>query len=145
MSPKEQLPDNTSEPGEPDESLSLDLPPEIEGEFREEDQRLLRIVTATFRTVVAPVVNPIHQKITSEHISEVIRGTERHDKRAFDNAQRHRIFIIMVMVIVCVVILGVVAIFLFSGENEFKLPLLTAAIGTFGGLGLGIALKGALG
>jgi len=95
-------------------------------------------------------INPIQKKVTSEHITQVLEITSKHDEREYDlhkcnqeneaiesRSNRRYWFASLLLVVVLVLIV----LFLFKNEKDILAPVLTGigglVAGFMGGWGVG--------
>ena len=78
-----------------------------------------------------PAPNPIADKITTEHISEIIKSGDEADKRSFEAMKFTQISSIIGVFIILVFILAV--IFIFKNSPEYIAPIITLIAGLAGG------------
>lgn len=78
-----------------------------------------------------PAPNPIADKITAEHISEIIKSGGEADQRAFEAMKFSKIVGIIGVFIILVFILAV--IFIFKDSPEYITPIITLIAGLAGG------------
>ena len=78
-----------------------------------------------------PAPNPIADKITTEHISEIIKSGGEADQRAFEAMKFSKIVGIISIFIVLVFVL--VVIYMFKDSPEYITPIISLIIGLAGG------------
>lgn len=95
---------------------------------------------------MGPMANPLHQKMTPDHISSVIDLAHKHDEREFQlsvGQQRiessDRWFYLIIMIVAVVTILIIIG--WFRNDREILIPVLTAIVSFLGGLGSGVGLR----
>ncbi len=115
--------------GEP----SVEVPAEIlAGVPKEHHQAIVRAFSSVTQ-FAAPVLNPIFQRITSDHVSRIIDNIEN-DRVREDNADKSRMryqfwyFILGVGVIV-----GLIVFFTVSDNRDMIIPIIGVVAGFLGG------------
>lgn len=87
-----------------------------------------------------PFPSPIANKVTSDHISQVISNSERDNERAFlsdQNAEITKRLAIGAILLLVVIVLLYAA---FTKDKELSEKVITAAISALGGFGVGLAV-----
>ncbi len=118
------------------------------------DQKPEKFMEMMSLEMMGSIGNPLHQKITPEHISQVLDLSAKHDERQYDlhkksqdndfsEGKANRAYFFAVFSVV--VILVVIVLFLFEDKPDVLIPVLTGlggfASGVLGGWGLGKSQK----
>jgi|SRR5690625_1486725 len=123
------------------ENLSEDIiPEEVLEAFPEEERG--RIESVMRQTIISGVMrrgNPIADKITSEHITQLITKSDDQDRREWEERSRDRNYN-LILVGIGVVFVSFLVVFLKDNEN-LLLNLVLAIISFIGGFGFGKLYK----
>lgn len=98
---------------------------------------------------VGPMANPLHQKMTESHITQVLDLASKHDEREFQLVTQNqtneanqntssRRYLFAVFAIVAILI--VIVLFLFKDKPDVLIPLLTGLGGLVSGFAGGFGL-----
>jgi hypothetical protein len=115
------------EPVIPEEFLN-ELPPKDRKEFIQSFTRISGIF---------PPQNPLAKKITSDHISELLKISDASDQRDRQERSNERNHNFKVLVTVLVAIFLVCGLFIWAKQEEFLKYIIGAIIGFGGGFGVG--------
>lgn len=123
------------------ENLSEDIiPEEVLEAFPEEERG--RIESVMRQTIISGVMrrgNPIADKITSEHITQLITKSDDQDRREWEERSRDRNYN-LILVGIGVVFVSFLVVFLKDNEN-LLLNLVLTIISFIGGFGFGKLYK----
>lgn len=120
--------DPGSEHPDPSETLQKIPPPD-------------RISTERFFGAAMSVGNPLHQKITSDHISEIISLKRETTSQGYSDRREARRILAVIGVVFLLVCVGFAVLLVIREQNELMLELLKA-LGLFlGGFGVGWGLQ----
>ena len=97
---------------------------------------------ARFTSVSVPRSNPLHQRITSEHIGQIIDKSERDSERAHTSEASERRYRFLYFLIGLVAAIALLVFFSVTNEREMLTNVLIALLGFAGGFGLGRARRG---
>ncbi|MDY0055121.1 MAG: hypothetical protein RBS46_02380 [Methyloversatilis sp.] len=140
---------NSIEPIADDESAQVP-----QAELQSAIEKLSRDKPESFTEIfsmmgVGPMANPLHQKMTESHITQVLDLASKHDEREFqlltqnqtnearDNTSSRR-YLFAVFAVVSIII--VIVLFLFKDKPDVLIPLLTGLGGLVGGFAGGFGL-----
>jgi hypothetical protein len=115
------------EPVIPEELLN-ELPPKDRKEF---------IQSVTRISGIFPQQNPLAKKITSEHISELLKISDASDQRDHQERSNERNYNFKVLVTVLIAIFLICVLFIWAKQEEFLKYIIGAIIGFGGGFGVG--------
>lgn len=90
-----------------------------------------------FTSVSVPRSNPLHQRITSEHIGQIIDKSERDSERAHTSEASERRYRFLYFLIGLVAAIALLVFFSVTNEREMLTNVLIALLGFAGGFGLG--------
>lgn len=100
-----------------------------------------RISTEQFFGAAMSVGNPLHQKITSDHISEIISLKRETTHQGYSDRREARRILAVIAVVFLLVVVGFAVLLVIREQNELMLELLKA-LGLFlGGFGVGWGLQ----
>jgi len=137
-------------PNETEETGVPAVPDEVESAVKKVAEKKPEKLFEMMAMGLSTVGNPLHQKMTPEHISQVLDLAARHDEREFElnkKSQEHefahgtsnRRYVCYVFTVAVVLI--VIVLFLFKEKPDVLTPILTGigglVSGFFGGWGLG--------
>jgi hypothetical protein len=111
----------------PEEFLN-ELPPKDRKDF---------IQSITRISGIFPPQNPLAKKITSEHISEILKISDASDQRDRQERSNERNYNFKILVTVLVAIFLVCGLFIWAKQEEFLKYIIGAIIGFGGGFGVG--------
>lgn len=97
---------------------------------------------ARFTSVSVPRSNPLHQRITSEHILKMLDNRDRSDERAHTSEASERRYRFLYFLIGLVAAIALLVFFSVTNEREMLTNVLIALLGFVGGFGLGRARRG---
>ena len=117
-----------------DMSVSSDALDEIAPDDRSIFTRTISSFAAQF---IAPVVNPIFEKFTSDHISTIIDNAENERIRESEADKSRRKYQFAYFLIGLFAFIGLIVFFTLTDNGELIVPLITGALGFFGGLAAG--------
>ena len=108
------------------------IPPEVSGTVG-------RMMSASL-SMMSGVINPIAERVTSEHITEVIAFANRDSEREYDDRKHSRTLAYAFGVFVLLLIVGLIfGLVLLASEELLRYVLI--GVGSFiGGLGSGVGL-----
>ena len=117
-----------------DMSVSSDALDEMAPDDRSIITRTMSSFAAQF---IAPVVNPIFEKFTSDHISTIIDNAENERIRESeaDNSRRRYQFIYYFTGLIAII--GLLVFFTLTDNRDLIAPIVTGALGFLGGLAAG--------
>lgn len=99
------------------------------------------IITRTFSSIaaqfIAPVANPILEKFTSAHISTILSNSENERIRESEADNSRRKYQFAYYFTGLVALIGLLVFFTLTDNGELIVPLITGALGFFGGLAAG--------
>ena len=98
---------------------------------------LTRTISAFAAQFVAPVVNPIYEKFTSDHISTIIDNAENERIRESDADKSRRRYQFIYYFTGLLAIIGLAVFFTLNDNEELIAAIVTGALGFFGGLAAG--------
>lgn len=132
--PKEELsPNSESDPKSDDGNIIADEI--LEGIPEEERGRVASIIKQTMISAVTRRSNPLADKITSEHISQLITKSDDQDKRDRQERKSERSYN---LILVFLTLLFVVFLIVYLKANEdLLLKVIIAIISFIGGFGFG--------
>lgn len=116
-----------NEPVIPEELLS-ELPPKDRKEFIQSFTRISGIF---------PQQNPLLKKITTEHISELLKisdATDQRDRKERSNERNHNFKVLVTALLAIFLVCG---LFIWAKQEEFLKYIIGAIIGFGGGFGVG--------
>lgn len=91
-----------------------------------------------FKSITSNSSHPLVEKLTESHLSEIIGSIEKDSKREFDNSNRNRIFVVVLLAI----ILGfVIVLSLIFSDKNFVEKILTILVSFVSGLFAGGGLS----
>lgn len=125
------------EDAEPTTAIPEEL---LEGVPREHRQAISRAFSSVTQ-FAAPVFNPIFQKVTSEHVSQIIDNIEKDSVREHDADKARRWFQFAYFVLGAGATIGLIVFFIISDNGEFVPPIITGIAGFLGGLAAGPYLR----
>ena len=116
--------------GEPPVSLESpqDIPPAV--------GQIIELVVAQLR----PQPNPLHQKLTAEHIDKALEFAERKDERSFRYAIATRRQILAYVVVAAIVFCSL-TVYLVSADKQLYLEIIKTLALLGGGFGAGFGVK----
>lgn len=140
----EEAKDQTSfneEPAKENSSTSDDIiPDEILDTIPEEDRgKVASIIKQTMVSGVMRRSNPIADKITSEHITQIINRSDDQDKRDRSERKGERNYN-LVLIILSLLFVGFLIVFLQSNE-DLLIKIVIGIISFIGGFGFGKSRK----
>ena len=112
-----------------DEEAFQKLPPEARG-------WVARLVHNFTSIGIAPT-NPIHRRLTSEHISTMLTHLDRDKEREHTSQASARRYQAMYFIVALIAIISLVVFFSLRGDRETLTALGLALLGFAGGFGLG--------
>ena len=130
------------------------ISPELQSAVEKLDEKKPGTMTEFLAMGMGSVGNPLHHKMTTEHISQVLNLTAKHDEREyelqkqsqsddFSEGKSNRAYGFAVFVVVIIVIL--IVLFLFQDKPDVLVPIITGLVGLvsgfLGGWGLGSKQK----
>ena len=143
-----------------DESVQLEVensvdsaPAELESAYRKLAEKRPEL-TEFMAMAMGPMGNPLHRKMTGEHISQVLTLAEKRDERLyelskqsqdndFSEGKSNRAYCFTAFIVI--ILLTVIVLFLFQNKPEVLVPILTGlgglVSGFLGGWGLGSKQK----
>lgn len=129
---------STDDASKPEESVGVGLvPPEILASMPPELRSSFEQFSVMMRSGPSP--DPLRQKITSEHISNIITQTGEEHRLEFELEKHGRY---MSLGVLSLILLFVLALYiLFRDKPEAVQPILTHLIAFAGGIGGGMALR----
>ena len=92
---------------------------------------------SSFAQFVAPAVNPISEKFTSAHISTILSNSENERIRESEADKSRRKYQFAYFLIGLFAFIGLIVFFTLTDNGELIVPLITGALGFFGGLAAG--------
>lgn len=92
---------------------------------------------ARFTSISIPRPNPIQQRVTSEHIGQLIANSERDSERAHTSEASERRYRFLYFVIGLIAAIGLLVFFSVTNDREMLTTVLVALLGFAGGFGLG--------
>ena len=98
-----------------------------------------RVIARSFSAstmVAGPMPNPILEKLTEEHISDLIETVDKDGDRALEDRKHSRKWLAIILVLVMFPIVGLLGYFAFLEQFDLALEILKLA-GMAGGLFLG--------
>lgn len=125
---------------EPQPQAGASLPGPVEAILKtlpEEEQGKFRSVVSTMLQFSGPAPNPLIDKITSEHLTKIIDGSEKQSERvAVDRRESrgHTRFLVVAGMVTFLIASG---IFLWGGQPQLLTTLVQFGIVFAGGLGAG--------
>ena len=119
--------------GPEDDETNAELPAELlAGVPKEHRQAIVRAFSSVTQ-FAAPVLNPIFQRITSEHVSRIIDNIEN-DRVREDNADKSRMrYQFGYFIIGLGVIVGLIVFFTVSNNRDMIIPIISLVAGFLGG------------
>ncbi len=107
----------------------------------DEEQAALRRSFASVTQTVGPLVHPVFERITSEHISQSITKLDDQNIREYaaDASRRRYQFIYFFIGLLAVV--GLAIFFTLTDNKDILIPLVTAIAGFAGGFALGLRFR----
>lgn len=141
MAKKDKIEKVTEEKNTSNESGQEEvIPEEILEAIPEEDRgRVSSIIRQTMISGVMRGNNPIADKITSDHITDLIKKSDDHDVRDRQERQGERNYN-LILIIIGLVFIGFLIVFLQSNEN-LLIKIVIGIISFIGGLGFGKTIK----
>ena len=103
---------------------------------------LTRTISAFAAQFVAPVVNPIYEKFTSDHISTIIDNAENERIRESDADKSRRRYQFAYVIVGALMIGGAVVFFTLNDNEELMIPIITEVAGFLGGFAAGQRFRG---
>ena len=100
-----------------------------------------RLPVEQFFGAAMSIGNPILQKITSEHISDLISLNKDDSQRRYADRREARRILAVVGVVFLLVLVGFAVLLVVRDQRELLLELLKAAVLFLGGLGAGWGLQ----
>ena len=97
---------------------------------------------ARFTSVSVPRPNPLHQRVTSEHIGQIIAKSERDSERAHTSEASERRYRFLYFVIGLIAAIALLVFFSVTNNREMLTNVLIALLGFVGGFGLGRTRRG---
>lgn len=136
MENKEELTANIASPIEEVNEAIKDLP--------EDKKRIIQRSISLFMQGVMPVANPIHEKITQEHISAMLTNAEKESVRFYTGQKINKIVGLIIFLVTVSVFAGLLIIFRnhISDIQELITHLLALCAGAYGGYGYGMSKSG---
>lgn len=137
--PKTDKAESTKEtPLEPqEESVEKVIPDEILEAIPEEDRReVSRIINSTMISGIMQRKNPIADKITTEHITQLITKSEEQDKRDREERKGERTYN-LILILIALIFIGFLIIFLQSSNEDLLMKIIIAIFSFIGGFGFG--------
>ena len=92
---------------------------------------------SSFAQFIAPVANPIFEKFTSAHISTILSNSENERIRESEADKSRRRYQFVYYFTALVALIGLLVFFTLTDNGELIVPLITGALGFFGGLAAG--------
>ena len=94
-------------------------------------------LVARITSVSGPRPNPLHQRVTSEHIGQIIDKSERDSERAHTSGASERRYRFLYFLIGLIAAIGLLVFFSATNDREMLTTVLVALLGFAGGFGLG--------
>lgn len=125
-----------SSDGDGSESI-VPIPDEVLEHVPPEHRKAFVSAVSSVTQLAAPVVNPILQKVTSEHVSQVIDLAEGDSVREYDAGKSRRRYQFAYFLLGAGVTVGLIIFFTVSDNRDLIPPIVTAIAGFLGGLATG--------
>ena len=113
------------------------VPPELLESVPPEHRRAVVSAFSSFTQLAGPVFNPIFQRITPDHLSQIIDNTENENIRDHEAEGSRRKYQFAYSILIGLVIVGLIVFFTVSDNRDMIAPLVAAVAGFLGGFGVG--------
>ena len=114
-----------------------DTPPDVLGMVPRNRRAPFTRAFNSVTQIVAPAVNPALEKITSAHFSKMLDNAENERIRESEADNSRRKYQFAYFLIGLLAIIGLLVFFTLTDNGELIVPLITGALGFFGGLAAG--------
>ena len=111
------------------------IPSELLERVPPEHRRAVISAVSSFTQLAGPVLNPIFQRITSDHVSSIIDNRENESIREHEADKSRRKYQFWYFLIAICVVVGLILLFITTDNRDMITPLLAAIAGFLGGLG----------
>ena len=138
---RENEPDNrlapANQPTGEEAEEGLPIPPEVldnmPPEIRSEVVRAFSSITQ----VAAPILNPVLQRVTSDHLTQIINNVDTQSDRDAEAEKSNRRYQFAYFFVTIVVILGLLVFFAIREQYNVLIPVVTGITGLGSGFGIG--------
>ena len=129
----------SSTPAGTEQTMGLDvpLPEEFLADVPSEHRPAIQRLFASVRQFASPAVDPILQRITSEHVSRIIDLAENNRIREHEADKSRRRYQFAYFLGGAALTVGLIVLFTFSDNKDLIAPIVTAVAGFLGGLAAG--------
>jgi hypothetical protein len=117
--------------------FGIQIPEEILAGVPSEHRQAIVRAFSSVTQFAAPVLNPIFQRVTSEHVTGIIDNTENESVREHDANKSQRRYQFAYYASGASLIAGLIVFFTLSDNRDLILPIVTAVAGFLGGLATG--------
>jgi len=119
----------------------FDIPEEVLADIPLEDRNKIKSVfqKTIFGMFSGRVPNPIMDKITSDHITTLIKNADTHDQR--DRRERVGIRYFQLAIIIIVLVFIGLLVYVFKDNKDVMIGLISGLMGFGGGFGIGKLYK----
>ena len=124
---------STEPSGSQDVEQNLPLPEEVLTDVPREDRQAIFRAFSSVTQFAGPVFNPIFQKVTSKHVSQIIDNIESDSVREHKARASHRKYQFLYFILGLISVVGLIVFFVVSDKENLALPIITAVTGFLGG------------
>lgn len=113
------------------------IPEDVLEKLPLKDRNTIRRIFASTTMYSGSFPNPVLSKVTSEHISEVIKVSDKDSDREHEDRQRTRRYTFWIFLTSIIALLGIIVFAVIMGSKDIIVPIISGLGGLGAGYGLG--------
>ena len=138
---RENEPDNqlapANQPTSEEAEEGLPIPPEVLDNMPPEMRSEVTRAVSSITQVAAPIFNPVLQRVTSDHLTQIINNVDTQSDREAEAEKSNRRYQFAYFFVAIVVILGLLVFFAIREQYNVLIPVVTGITGLGSGFGIG--------
>ena len=138
---RENEPDNqlapANQPTSEEAEEGLPIPPEVLDNMPPEMRSEVTRAVSSITQVAAPIFNPVLQRVTSDHLTQIINNVDTQSDREAEAEKSNRRYQFAYFFVTIVVILGLLVFFAIREQYNVLIPVVTGITGLGSGFGIG--------